>query len=463
MSVQSTQVQTPSQAVGIGPTCVEEAIELLVECAGAGRDEAGGTWTDIGRAESLLRSEFHSMQMLQGQLAEALIASQDRIHAMEVLAQINGPGIASGETIGLILERALTLTQAALVLFLHADVVVTAVGDRALVDSCVELVRTGIAESPEVPLRSLAGDTVMVGALRTDSVEPRSVVFLRPPDRPFSTVDIPLVESIVSVVRVRLAFNELHQRELEQAAIEREHHLASALAQSVIEDLPPKSTTLDVAAQTIPAAVTGGDFYVFGKADGEIWFAVGDVTGKGLPAAMLMTRAVAACRVAFLAHRDLSVVDVFARIEDELFEHLDEAGVFITLAVGVAGERDRVVSLVNAGHSPIVVVGAAGARFIPASVPPVGVIRHRVPLVVSMNLDCEDAVILGSDGLAEQRGAQGELFGYERFRTLCESVRGRPAASMCDEIFETVRAFAGENPPSDDATLVVFTRNGLSA
>jgi serine phosphatase RsbU (regulator of sigma subunit) len=267
---------------------------------------------------------------------------------------------------------------------------------------------------------------------------------------------MPLLESVVSALGVMLAFTELHERELHQAAVERDHNLASALAQSVITDRPPHSASIDVFAKTVPAALAGGDFYVFGQTDGLIWFAVGDVAGKGLPAAMLMTRAVAACRVAFLAHRDASVADVFARIEDELFDHLDDAGVFITMAVGVIDEQAHSVALANAGHSPVLIVRDTEAECIGASVPPLGVIRGRVPTVATFSLGANDCLVIGSDGLAEQSDPEGRLFGYDRFRDFCVAEHAAPTATFGERVFAAVNEFGAGGTVSDDSTLVVL-------
>jgi serine phosphatase RsbU (regulator of sigma subunit) len=300
----------------------------------------------------------------------------------------------------------------------------------------------------------------MVARLDPDGNAERYLAFFRSEQRSFSTTDIPVIEAIVSALGVMLAFNELHHRELERAAVEREHQLASALAQSVITERPPRSSVIDFFAKSVPASLTGGDFYVFGQTDGSIWFAVGDVAGKGLPAAMIMTRAVAACRVAFLAHRHASVSEVVRRIEDELFDYLDEVGVFVTLAVGLYDEQSREVSLVNAGHSPVILVRDGLATFVPASIPPIGVIRNLVPQVESMILNDADCLVIGSDGLAEQANSHGEMFGYERFRELCLSASHKPSPLMGAELFETIHTFAAGQSASDDSTLVILKSRG---
>ncbi len=443
------------------PTGIDSALDLLVARSTGTAGGAGSDATDVHEAASYIRSTIRDLEVMQGELTDALIASHDRILAMKALATMNVQGVASDQTVAMLLQHARDLTRSNLVILFHGTSVADTAGDTSDLAAHTEVALRSIAETRGALFRTAAADSAMIATLDPDGRAERYAAFVRTSDAPFSTSDLPLVEAVVAALGVMLAFTELHQRELEQAAVEREHQLASALAQSVIADRPPRSAGIDLFARTVPASLTGGDFYVFGQTDGSTWFAVGDVAGKGLPAAMVMTRAVSACRVAFLAHRDASVGDVFARIEAELFEHLDDAGVFITLAVGTVADETRIVSLVNAGHSPVIHVHDtathAVTESIAASVPPLGVIRGRVPTISTFTLEHDDCLIIGSDGLAEQSDPDGEMFGYDRFRDLCMLAPTMSAERFGSAVFETIEAFADGEDASDDSTLVVVT------
>ena len=443
------------EAVTTAPHSVESALDVLTAAAIDGADAAGAD--RVSRAARVVQDALAELRSTQLALTEALIASQDRQLAVEALARINLRGAASDDTLSLLLDRALSITDSRQVLLFEDGEVALVRGDAADLDAHIRLVREAVDSAPDDAVRAVASDTAVVGVLDPDGAAEQHIAFFRSADRPFSTPDVPLIEAILSAIGIMLAFRELHRHEFERAAVEREHHLASVLAQSVISTEPPPSVGVDIFARTVPAALTGGDFYVFGRSAGAIWFAVGDVAGKGLPAAMLMTRAVAACRIAFLTRPDDSVVDVFQRIEDELFDHLDDVGVFITLAVGVMREDTGEVSLVNAGHSPVVLVGA-DTESVTASVPPLGVVRGRVPRVWTTVLERDDALVIGSDGLVEQTDPAGEQFGYDRFTALCASARGRRSAEVGDIVFGAVDGFARGAAPSDDATLMVVRR-----
>lgn len=417
--------------------------------------------TAARRAAAVVRDALGEFATVQTALTEALVASQDRLMAVKALTQVDLRDVGGREAIARLLGRALLLTGASTVLLLEQDTVATAAGDLTDLDELTELARQAIAQAPGAPLRAVAGDGVIIGRLDVDAASTWNLAYFRPPGHRFATSDLPLVETIDAALGVVLAVSELHRRELARAAVAREHELASGLAQSAIPDRPPVSDTVDIFARTTPASLTGGDFFTFEHTGEAIWFAVGDISGKGLPAAMFMTRAVAACRVAFLAHRDEPVTAAFRRVEDELFDHLDEAGVFLTLVLGSIRQECGTVSLVNAGHSPVVVVQDGRTQVVRASVPPLGIVR-RAPVPKTLRLRGDDCLVIGTDGLVEQEDADEVMFGYDRFDALCHQVHTGPSAQVGERIFAEVAGFAAGRAAGDDATLVVLKHTGTA-
>ena len=449
-----TALPTEEHERPLGDDSIEAALDALVAASVASAPEAEHDFvTDAARR---LRSGIRELLTTQIALTEALIASQDRQLAVEALSRLNLRGAASDDTLSLLLDRALAITGSRQVLLIENRSIVLVRGEAGVSDEHVALILGGIAAGPLDTFRAVAADSAVVGALDPEGEIERHIAFVRPRDTPFSTPDVPLIEAIVSALGIMLAFRELHRHEFERKAVEREHQVASVLAQSVIAAETPQAASLDIFARTVPAALTGGDFYVFGHASEMIWFAVGDVAGKGLPAAMLMTRAVAACRIAFLTHAEDSLLEVFRRVDEEMYVHLDDAGVFITLVIGVADARTGQVWLVNAGHSPVVAVVGGVAETIRSSVPPLGIIPGRVPRVSAVTLAEEDRLLVGSDGLTGQSDPDGDMFGLDRFLGL--STRGASGeGAFGDDVFAAVRDFAAGEPASDDATLVMFT------
>ncbi|WP_420123609.1 PP2C family protein-serine/threonine phosphatase [Nakamurella sp.] len=446
-----------TRAEPLVPATPESAIDLLLSHVPA---TAGAV---ASRAAGVLRSGLADLTSVQAELTEALIASQDRFLAIKALTQVNLRDVAGREAIGRLLGRALDLTGAATVLLLKEDEVATGAGDLSDAESLATVARRAVAHAPDDVLRTAAGDGAIIGSLDVDTAGAWHVAYFRPRGHRFATADLPLVEAINATIGVALAFAELYHRELTRAAVAREHELASALAQSAIVARPPVSARVEIFARTAPASLTGGDFYVFEHTGAAIWFAVGDVAGKGLPAAMVMTKAVAACRVAFLAHRDEPVTAAFARVQDELHDHLDEAGVFLTLLLGSIDEVSGTVCLVNAGHSPVVLVQDGRPRLVRASTPPMGILRDRLPVPATFSLRGDDCLVVGTDGLVEQEDPDEAMFGYDRFGELCHRSHTLPAAQIGEAIFATVAGFAAGRAASDDSTLVVLKHGGAAA
>lgn len=449
-------LEPPVSVETAAPATAEAAVEALLGLA------LPHATTAAGRAAGVVRAALGEFASVQAALTEALVASQDRLLAMKTFTQVNLRDVAGREAVARLLGRALTLTGASTVLLLEEDTVATAVGDVDGLDDLVDLARAAIRAAPDRMLRTVAGDSAIIGSLDVDTSSAWHLAYFRPAGRRFATSDLPLVESIGAALGIVLAFIELHRRELARAAVAREHEVASALAQSAITARPPASARVDIFARTTPASLTGGDFYVFERTGGSIWFAVGDVAGKGLPAAIFMTRAVAACRVAFLAHRDEAVTAAFTRVQDELFDHLEDAGLFLTLVLGVVREDCGTVSLVNAGHSPVVLVQDGTPQVVRASVPPMGIVR-RTPVPTTATLSGHDCLVVGTDGLVEQEDPADTMFGYERFGELCHRHHTRPAPEIGGDIFAEVTRFAAGRPASDDSTLVVLKRLAAAA
>lgn len=185
------------------------------------------------------------------------------------------------------------------------------------------------------------------------------------------------------------------------------------LAQRIWRSVVPETITAPVGyrAELVsrPARLVGGDFHL---AVGE-WVVVGDVSGKGVPAALLTGMFVAALKLA------LQTPDPATALEQALFDELEKAEMFTTLiAVRLAG--DGRAEVLNLGHPPALVVRAADGviESLPASGPPVGVVRGRTLLPTHIQLQPGDALCLYSDGLLDAESASGGPFGFEGVRAL---------------------------------------------
>ena len=238
------------------------------------------------------------------------------------------------------------------------------------------------------------------------------------------------------------------QRELELAADVQRHLVAAA-------SVPVAG--LDLATRYRSASEIGGDVLAVRAAGEATLAAVGDVSGKGIAAALLMASARTAFASAARTTSDPGVL--LARIADELGDDLERTGRFITLCVVRIEPRIGRLEIANAGHSPVLLAsGAAGPRLIPATEPPIGVAESPFTTVIR-SFRPGDLLVIASDGITEREDPAERRFGSRRLSARIRSLRGAPSAAVADGILEAADRFAGDRDGRrDDETLVVVRR-----
>lgn len=185
---------------------------------------------------------------------------------------------------------------------------------------------------------------------------------------------------------------------------------------------------------------------------------MGDVSGKGVPAALTM----ATLRALFLAEleREQSLADLMRRIGDGL-EHSTPPEVFATFCCGVFDPSMRTLTLANAGHPcPLLVRADGTGSEVPGAGPPLGLDPLLVgdPVYQDQRVVFHpgDFLVFYSDGVTEAMNATDDLFGEDRLRAVAADHRSGSAATMLEGISRAVADFQGEAPQYDDVTLVVI-------
>ncbi len=173
---------------------------------------------------------------------------------------------------------------------------------------------------------SAGTSTPMIWPLAGKHGEPAALALAR--TEVFRTTDFKLMGFLGGIIASARDTAFLHEEAVSRAGIEHEHRIASRLAQAVLPAKAPVIPNCEVSERTIPALSAGGDFYTHSVIGGDLYFAVGDVAGKGLPAALVMTKVIAACASSFSRHAPERVSDVVADLCDELYPYLSEIGLF---------------------------------------------------------------------------------------------------------------------------------------
>jgi len=246
--------------------------------------------------------------------------------------------------------------------------------------------------------------------------------------------------------------------------LEYEMRVARGIQESLMPETVPTVFGLDIAGGSTPALEVGGDFFgYYRRENGELSVAVGDVSGKGLPAALLMAVSVGVLSAeanrpdepgAVLRHIDMVLEDYTRR------NRLNTALCYVVLSRPEEDGQSFQVRAVNAGGIPPLLRTAEGrVAWVDASGLPLGIPgaegATRAP--VSIVLQRGDVLVLTSDGVVEAMNAHRQIFGFDRFeQAVSNSHPERGAAAVHDEVLSEMRAFGAGVPPHDDVTLVVI-------
>jgi phosphoserine phosphatase RsbU/P len=188
------------------------------------------------------------------------------------------------------------------------------------------------------------------------------------------------------------------------------------------------------------------------------------VSGKGMPAAVVMTLVATAMRSTATRIAQASAAEMLQAVSDHVYHYLDETGTFVTMVVAVWTSATGELDVANAGHSPVLAVSTdpkgrpRSVRPWPPSCPPIGTLPSLNATSSSVRLGMGEAVLFGTDGLAEQEDAAGRLFGYEPLERLIEAGRWATADQLIELVFEAIEAHGQGMQASDDRTCLVLVR-----
>ena len=241
----------------------------------------------------------------------------------------------------------------------------------------------------------------------------------------------------------------------EQQKLDSELRLAYDLQQSM---LPPSTSVnvaegqVDVHALLKPAKSVGGDFYAFHpRDDGMLWFAIGDISDKGVPAALFMARTVAVLEAT--ARSSDSPAMMLARAAPRLAEG-NESCMFATALCGLLDPHTGLFELASSGHEMPFIVRADGRveLFEMQTGAPLGIDPDAYGEGFAGMLAPGDALFCFTDGVTEARNRDGELFGEDRLREVLKA--GRGAALLVADVIAAVERFAAGAEPADDITVL---------
>jgi sigma-B regulation protein RsbU (phosphoserine phosphatase) len=227
---------------------------------------------------------------------------------------------------------------------------------------------------------------------------------------------------------------------------------------------------VEVFATIEPARMVGGDFYDFLLIDSRrLSFAIADVSGKGVPAALFMAMAKEILRSAISKHEDaldLAFAEASTKISAASAELVDEGAdmMFVTAFAGILDLTSGQLAYVNAGHdSPFVLrPDAEPAELSGRGGPPLGAVDHLVCPVERLRLQPGDLLLLYTDGATESENKDQVFYGVARLRALLASSREATARNLVELVRADIRRFATGTDQADDITLLALAWHGNS-
>jgi sigma-B regulation protein RsbU (phosphoserine phosphatase) len=213
----------------------------------------------------------------------------------------------------------------------------------------------------------------------------------------------------------------------------------------------------DIAGKNVPARVVGGDYFDFIPVDEDrICVCLGDVSGKGLPASLLMANLQATLRGQI--HRDVVPNECIKRCNNMLFRSTNPEH-FVTLFSGLLDANKHEMTFCNAGHNfPILLSeGKEPVRLETGGVV-LGVMENYTFDQETVSLRAGDLLVIYSDGVTEAMDLNEGEFGEDKFYRMVEAHRDEPASALIEIIFDAVNEHTGDHPQSDDMTMVVVKR-----
>lgn len=300
-----------------------------------------------------------------------------------------------------------------------------------------------------VPLR-LKGH--MIGVLN---------VFNKQTEKGFTPEDQRLL-SIIATQSAQVIENaRLYEEEQALLRMEEELRVAHDIQANLLPKKDPQIAGYDITGRTIPAREVGGDYYDFIPLNTHLLnICLGDVSGKGMPAALLMANLQATLRGQTL-HMS-SCKESLARSNKLLFQSTD-SNKFITLFMAILDSEKHELHYSNAGHNhPYLFSGDGEPRQLATGGTVLGFLEDFNYEEETLSIHPADVLLIYSDGVTEAMNESEEEFGEERLTSIVQDSLDLSSSNIVDTIIKNIHSFVGKTPQSDDITLVVLQREKSS-
>ena len=265
------------------------------------------------------------------------------------------------------------------------------------------------------------------------------------------------LETLSAEAALAIENARLYREALDKAKFEQELKVAAAIQQSLLPASDRDGAFFTTSAASVPCRAVGGDFFDYvDLPNGAFGFILGDVAGKGSPAALLAAALLG--MFSSEATYQSSAAPLITRLNHGLVRRAIESR-FLTTFYGILGP-DGSFLYCNAGHNPPFLVSANGVRRLETGGVVLGLFAQAAFDEEALKLQPGDFILAFSDGVSEAMNEAGDEFSDDRLLACVESNRGAPPKVVLDNLLKDVRAFCGDAPQSDDVTIVMVRYDG---
>ena len=255
---------------------------------------------------------------------------------------------------------------------------------------------------------------------------------------------------------LKTAYDQLEETTTAKERMESELRIARDIQKSMVPSVFPEIDGLDMFASMTPAKEVGGDLYNFLRKDDKLYFCIGDVSGKGVPASLFMAIVTRGFRTLALTGR--TPAEIATRLNSELTES-NEEGMFVTMFICLYHLKQRRLEYCNAGHNPPIIGNAQGQYTfldVKEANAPIGLWPDMEYVGEEMNLPNDSMMLLYTDGLNEAENRQQEQYGEERIIQLMTSYASHNMRDMVETLKADADKFRDGAEQNDDLTMLAF-------
>ncbi|MGA9593444.1 MAG: SpoIIE family protein phosphatase [Candidatus Acidiferrales bacterium] len=342
------------------------------------------------------------------------------------------------------------------------ELIVSDTGDDATMGQNESVARLELHTIVAIPVDKLPMIKTLDATISTHQGELLGILYLdsHAPSSAFSDLDREVLRTLAREAATVIENARLFSEARAKARLDHEIEIASQIQRTLLPKSVPNTPDLAVAGSTLSCQSVGGDcFDVIELSGGRHGFFVGDVSGKGISAALLATLLQGVFFTT--AAMDIALAGIFSRVNQYLCERSGEDR-YATVFYGILDKAGR-FEYVNAGHVPPLLRRKSGAlEGLGSANFPVGMFAEAEYQSARAQLEPGDFLVIYSDGVSEASNNRNELFEEARLRAIMESFAGRSVDDMATAIRDGMKAFTEGAPQSDDITLLVIQYKGGS-